>query len=321
MQQEREYMSINRDAFVQVAGVGACVADMLYTLTSFPTEDTKLRAEDSKMAGGGPVATGLVAVSKLGVNAAYLGVLSEDASGVFLKEDFEKYGVNTQAIVKYKGDYRSFTSSIWLNRTEGTRTCVFDRGNLPPYALNEEGAAILCQAKLLMVDGNELQAAIDASEYIHAYGGKVLYDAGGRYEGVERLLPKADILIPSAEFALGVTGEKDIAAAAVKLYETYQPEVVVITDGKNGGVLYQGESVEHYDAFKVDAVDSNGAGDVFHGAFAAAVVKGYSYRDCCTFASAVSAVKCTGFGARESAPDMNRLEAFLQEHNVTIAIK
>ncbi len=318
MQPEREYMSISNEISVQVAGVGACVADTLYTLTGFPKEDTKLRAEDSKMAGGGPVATGLVAVSKLGVSTAYLGVLSEDASGIFLKEDFEKYGVNTQAIVKYKEGYRSFSSSIWLNRTEGTRTCVFDRGNLPPYVLNEEGAAVLRQAKILMVDGNELQAAIDAATYIHAYGGKVLYDAGGRYEGVEKLLPQADILIPSAEFALGITGETDIAQAAVKLYETYQPEVVVITDGKNGGVIYQGDTVEHYEAFKVDAVDSNGAGDVFHGAFAAAVVKGYSYRECCTFASAVSAVKCTGFGARESAPDMAMLETFLRERGVTL---
>ncbi len=311
-------MSINNNVFAEVAGVGACVADMLYTLTSFPTEDTKLRAEDSKMAGGGPVATGLVAVSKLGCKTAYLGVLSEDASGVFLKEDFEKYGVDTTGVVKYDSSYRSFSSCIWLNKTESSRTCVFDRGNLPAYQLDETGKAILNAAKLLMVDGNELEGAIEAADYIHSQGGKVLYDAGGRYEGVQRLLPKADILIPSAEFALAETGAETIAEAAVKLYDTYHPEVVVITDGKNGGVIYEGSAIDHYPAFVVKAIDSNGAGDVFHGAFAAAVIKGFSYRDCCTFASAVSAIKCTGVGARESAPGMEELKAFLEKEGVNL---
>ena len=199
-------MNLNRNMPVQVAGIGACVADMLYTVSQFPKEDTKLRAEGSIMAGGGPVATGLVAVSKLGGRSAYLGVLSEDASGAFLEKDFEKYGVDTSGIVTYDSSYASFSSCIWLNAETGSRTCVFDRGNLPSYQMTEEACDILKNAMILMVDGNELEAAIEGADYIHKFGGKVLYDAGGRYEGVERLLPKADILIPSAEFALGITG-------------------------------------------------------------------------------------------------------------------
>ena len=73
-------MNLNENISVQVAGIGACVTDMLYTVSQFPKEDTKLRAEGSVMAGGGPVATGLVAVSKLGGKSAYLGVLSSVCS-------------------------------------------------------------------------------------------------------------------------------------------------------------------------------------------------------------------------------------------------
>ena len=311
-------MNLNRNMPVQVAGIGACVADMLYTVSQFPKEDTKLRAEGSIMAGGGPVATGLVAVSKLGGRSAYLGVLSEDASGAFLEKDFEKYGVDTSGIVTYDSSYASFSSCIWLKAETGSRTCVFDRGNLPSYQMTEEACDILKNAMILMVDGNELEAAIEGADYIHKFGGKVLYDAGGRYEGVERLLPKADILIPSAEFALGITGAVTIEEAAVCLYNTYKPEVVVITDGKNGGVLYQGETMEHYPAFSVNAVDSNGAGDVFHGAFAAGFIKGFDYKTCCYFASAVSAIKCTGVGARESVPDFDTVKQFLEEKGCSI---
>ena len=98
----------------------------------------------------------------------------------------------------------------------------------------------------------------------------------------------------------------------------YHPEVVVITCGKEGGIIYEGTSVERYPAFLVDAVDTNGSGDVFHGAFAAAMVKGYQYKECCIFASAVSALKCTGFGARESVPDEEEVYRFLEKRGVRL---
>jgi sugar/nucleoside kinase (ribokinase family) len=74
----------------KIVGVGACVMDTLISLPRYPAEDTKLRAYGSRPAGGGPVATGLVAASKLGVDAAYIGVLSDDGGGRFLIKDFEK---------------------------------------------------------------------------------------------------------------------------------------------------------------------------------------------------------------------------------------
>ena len=61
-------------------------------------------------------------------------------------------------------------------------------------------------------------------------------------------------------------------------------------------------------------VDSNGSGDVFHGAFAAAVAKGYDYEKCCHFSSAVSGLKCTGIGARESVPDFDTVKVYLKEN-------
>ena len=88
----------------------------------------------------------------------------------------------------------------------------------------------------------------------------------------------------------------------------------VITQGSRGGILYDGKAVAAYPAFRVNAVDSNGAGDVFHGAFAAAVMMGYAYGKCCLFASAVSALKCTGIGARESAPNIESVKKFLKEN-------
>lgn len=296
---------------MKVVGIGACVVDTLITVPSFPKEDTKLGALSSKIAGGGPTATGLVACAKLGIPTGFLGVLAKDNSGRFLLEDFEKYGVDTSFIKVLEG-YRSFSSNIWLAKDTATRTCVFDRGDLPKLALDVQMEQTVAQADILMIDGNEMDAAERACQVAKENGTKVLYDCGGLYQGVERLLKLTDVMIPSEEFAMGHTGCNSAETAAVKLYELYRPEVVVVTCGKEGGVIYDG-NLRRYPAFPVDAVDTNGSGDVFHGAFAAAMVKGYTYPDCCVFASAVSALKCTGIGARESVPDEPSVHQFLKE--------
>ena len=297
----------------KIVGIGANVFDTLYNIPTYPTEDTKMRATASKTAGGGPVATGLVAAQKLGEETAYIGVLSDDNGGKFLKGDFEKYGVDTD-FIEVKSGYRSFASILWLCADTATRTCVFDKGDIPPLVLNEIQKQAVRDAEILMVDGNEMDAAVEGAKIAKDSGTKVLYDCGGLYDGVEKLLALTDIMIPSEEFSLGHTGCKTAEEAARKLYETYSPEVVVITQGKKGGIIYDGKEIISYPIYPAKVVDSNGSGDVFHGAFAAAVSKGYDYLKCCHFSSAVSALKCTGVGARESVPSFETTKKYLKEN-------
>lgn len=297
----------------KIVGIGANVFDTLYNIPTYPTEDTKMRATASKVAGGGPTATGLVAAQKLGEQTAYIGVLSDDNGGKFLKEDFIKYGVNTD-FIEVKSGYRSFASVLWLCADSTSRTCVFDKGDLPPLVLNDAQKQAIKDAEILMVDGNEIDAAVEAAKVARENGTKVLYDCGGLYDGVERLLALTDIMIPSEEFSLGHTGCANAEEAAKKLFNTYDPQVVVITQGKKGGLLYDGNAIINYPIYPAKVVDSNGSGDVFHGAFAAAVVKGYDYLKCCHFSSAVSGIKCMGVGARESVPDFETTKKYLKEN-------
>ena len=95
-------------------------------------------------------------------------------------------------------------------------------------------------------------------------------------------------------------------------------DIVVITCGKEGGILFDGERVLRYPAFPVDAVDTNGSGDVFHGAFAFGVSQGYDYCRCCVFASAVAALKCTKVGARNGTPTFAETMAFLKSRGVEL---
>ena len=195
---------------------------------------------------------------------------------------------------------------------------MFFRGNVPPTELGDAEADAIAKAKVLMVDGNDMKAAIEGAKIAKENGTKVLYDAGGLYDGVEKLLPYADILIPSEEFALGHTKAKTAEDAAKILFEKYSPDIVVITRGKKGGIIFDGNKLKEYPAFLVDAVDSNGSGDVFHGAFAFAVTKNMEYEKACVFSSAVSALKCTKIGAREGAPTFEETINFLKERGVNV---
>lgn len=301
----------------KIVGIGANVFDTLYLVDRYPTEDTKTCAKAVKECGGGPCATGLVAAARLGGDSAFVGNYTNDSAGEFLKQDFQKYGVNTSYMTLKEG-YSSFCSVLWLANNSASRTCVFYRGNIPPTEIDKNSAEVIANAEILMVDGNDMNAAIEGAKVAKANGTKVLYDAGGLYEDVEKLLSYADILIPSEEFAIGHTKAETVEDAAKVLFEEYSPEIVVITQGKNGGILYDGKETEHYPAFLVDAVDSNGCGDVFHGAFAFAVTNNMDYKKACIFSSAVSALKCTKFGAREGVPTYHQTIKFLKEHEVNV---
>ncbi len=281
----------------RVVGLGACVLDTLINCDKYPKEDTKQKAEQVMLVGGGPVGNALVVISKLGVRAEVVGGFGDDNAAEYLLNDFERLGVSAKNAKKVKGT-NSFTSYIVLSQENKTRTCVFDRGSVPDTEENVCLSAI-DGADVLHLDGNYLKGAICAAKYAREKGIKVSLDAGGLYANIEELLPLVDILIPSAEFALGLTKETQIEVAMYALNEKYHPEILVVTDGVNGGYYWENGKANHYDSVKVKAVDTNGAGDTFHGAFVAAYCNGKSVKECCDFASKVAAYKCTQIGVRE----------------------
>lgn len=297
----------------KVVGIGACVLDTVICCGEYPAEDIKYRANEVFSTGGGPVANALVAIARLGKDAEFIGALSQDENGRRLKQEFEDYGVRADK-VKLIENTRAFTSYIVLSEKSGSRTCVFERGNVPDEPSNLDFSAIE-QADILHLDGNSLKSAIEAAKYAKNHGVKVSLDAGGLYEGIEELLPLVDILIPSEEFALKCTKKQTAEEAVLALYEKYSPEVLVVTQGSKGGVYYEDGQVKPYGSFKINCVDSNGAGDTFHGAYLVGYMNGLKGVDCCLFASAVAAVKCTKAGVRKALPTMEETENFLKKNS------
>jgi sugar/nucleoside kinase (ribokinase family) len=301
-----------------VVGVGAALFDMLSYCNTFPQEDTKMCSEATVLQGGGPCSTALVAACKLGISCGYAGVTSNDFFGDYIRHDFERYGVDVTDL-KVKDGYQSAHSMVICSKEHASRTCVWNPGNVPePESGWFDFPVLFNGTRILHLDGNHADLAFAAAAYMHAHGGIVSMDAGTMRPGVKKLLTVTDIMIASEEFAEKLTESPTAEQAALSLSHIYHPLVVAVTCGKKGGVLVHGQKCLPYPAFPVDAVDTNGAGDVFHGAFLVGWLHGFSTYDCCVFASAVSALKCKVRGAREGVPSYQRVVEFLAEKKISI---
>ena len=201
------------NAYPEIIGIGSTVYDTLMVVDRYPTEDTKLEDLETKVQGGGPCATALVAARKLGVSAAYMGTIGDDPFGRFMLEDLEHWGVSTEYVRRVPGCV-SFHAVVLLNQSNASRTCVWSKGTVPPPEEGDLDWEALKRAKVLHLDGHMLNAAIAAAQKCREYGVKVSHDAGGAYPGVEKLMPYVDYLIPSEEFALKMSGEKTAEEAA-----------------------------------------------------------------------------------------------------------
>ena len=198
-----------------VVGIGAAVFDILMTVDAFPREDTKLRGLETKFQCGGPCATGLVAISKLGESASYMGTVGDDMYGTFVKAELERYGVDTSCVKVNPG--LTFHSVVLLNVSNSSRTCVWNRGEAAAPRAEDVNLDVLKQAKFLHLDGNQLDCAIFAAKKAREMGVTVSMDAGGAYPNIEKLLPLVDVLIPSEEFSMKVTGCATAQEAAALL--------------------------------------------------------------------------------------------------------
>lgn len=287
----------------KVVGIGACVLDTLIECDFYPKEDVKYRAKKTVKVGGGPVANALVVMAKFGVDTHFLGNLSKNNDGDFLVSELNRYNVSTRAVNQIQ-DTRAFTSYVVLSKRTGSRTCIFERGNVPddPTILD---FSIIDNADVLHLDGNNLTTAIEACKYAKEKGITISLDAGSLYENIELLLPYVDILIPSEEFTMGITRTDNVKDAIKLLQKKYNPKILVVTEGSKGGVYYDNGQIKSYDSIKIECVDSNGAGDTFHGAFIAAYLKGFNVEESCKFASIVAGLKCTKVGMRDAIPSFD----------------
>jgi sulfofructose kinase len=258
--------------------------------------------------GGGPAANAAVTVARLGHRSAFAGYLGRDVYGDLHLQELEAAGVRTDLIVR--GDAPT-PLSVSLAKPDGRRSLVNYSGEKRPLPINSIPFHH-CHSRFILFDGWEPDISPLLAQWARQESIPTILDAGSVHRGTEALAPLVDYLIGSEKFGRTYTGEADPVRAAAKLSEL-GGSAVILTLGQQGLVWQKGAETGRLPAYPVKAVDTTGAGDAFHGGFAAGLVRGLAWDDLLRFASAVAALTCTQLGARLAIPTDTAVQDFLEE--------
>ncbi len=302
-------------ATIDILGLGAVAVDDLLYVPRFPAPDTKIAVQHRERQCGGLTATALVAAARLGARCAYAGVLGDDELSAFAIERLAAGGVDLTYLLR-QPDAQPVHSTIIVDAEQHTRTILAYAGGVTGAHPQHPPAEVIRSARVLFVDHVGLEGMLRAAKIARGAGVPIVSDI----ERVDsplagELLDLVDHVVVSQDFGLHFTGAKDPAEAALRLMSPTR-EAVVVTCG-DAGCWYLDRSAPepvHLPAFAVETVDTTGCGDVFHGAYAAGLVRGLDLRARVRLASAAAAIKATRTGGQLGIPDLQTVEAFLQRN-------
>ncbi|MDX8463190.1 PfkB family carbohydrate kinase [Mesorhizobium humile] len=298
-----------------ILGFGAIAIDDIAYVDQ-PLSAGKGKVLQSTRAFGGNVATALAAVARLGGNAGFIGWLSNAADDAVLCDLIES-GVET-AFAPRHPDARPVRSRITVG-SDGDRFIAYDDeamlGTAPDFP-----DEVLSRATMLIVDGYAIRS-LDVVARARDLGLAILGDiewSGG--PATDRLTALCDHLILPLGFARTATGRRSPAEMLEALWSPSR-SAVVLTDGDRG-VYYRGRDERglwHLPPHRVAVVDSTGAGDCFHGAYAHALTRGGDTAGRVAFAAAAAALSVTGHGGREALPTDDQVRQLLASANAPSA--
>ncbi len=305
-----------------VIGIGSSPLDILSLVDHLPTREEVQQIEQIEVQGGGPVATALVTLARLGAKTAMLDAIGDDWRGQLVLAGFQQAGVETSGI-KVREGCSSSTANILVEKSNGNRTILFTRGNASEITPEELPVEWIRQARCLHVNGRHWQACLNAIEIARQNGVLVSFDGGaGRYTvAMRKLVPLTNICIVAKQFALDFTGQSDLLIMGDDLLKQ-GPQCVVITDGTSGSWIFQPQKPAfHQPAFLMDQIiDTTGCGDSYHGAFLFALLRGIKLNDTAAFASAVAAINTQSLGGQKGLPSLSDVKTFLRKREVFLSV-
>ena len=292
-----------------VTCVGLAVQDLVFTMAAPVLEGEKNFAAALSAVGGGPAANAAVCISRLGGRARLVTALGMDAIGDAIQAELISYGVDCSLVRRV--DAPSPLSAVLIG-SDGDRTIVnrtdpaLWAGTPVPTASDLQGSGAV------LTDVRWLQGALAAVAAARELGIPSVVDWDLTDQDVpDELLDNATHVVfsePAFEQRFRSISEATVADVAQR-----HDAVVGVTQGSAGVVWASSGQSHRTEAFGVDAVDTLGAGDVYHGAFALGVARGLDIRDIVVRSAAAAAVKCARGGGREGFPSEVDVAALLEE--------
>jgi sulfofructose kinase len=294
-------IAVPAEATWDVVGVGVNAVDHLCTVDPFPTFDSKSALVGYDCQPGGQVATALVALARWGCRAAYVGTFGDGPLAELSRRSLVDEGVDVSAACSRRG-VGNQTAVILVDRPSGERTILMHRPAALTLRPDELDRELVTSGRVLHLDGYDAEAAYTAASWARAAGVPVVVDVDTRVGPVERLLAVTDAVIVSRQFACELTGAAEVEAALLQLAASTRAPLVAVTLGAAGAIAATAAGIFRAPGYAVQAVDTTGAGDIFHAGFVYGLLRGWSLEDTLAFANATAALKCTKLGGRPGIP-------------------
>lgn len=280
---------------MDIVGVGLNATDTVIPVPHYPLSGSKIEIRSAALLPGGQVATAVIACRAWGLSGRYVGKLGDDHAAQLHCSEFRKAGVDAR-IVTAPGC--SSQQSFILVESSGERTVLWKRDprlTLHPDDLRKEW---ITDARALLVDGHDTEAAITAATWAREAGIPVIADLDELYPGVDGLIPKIDYLIVSRDIPAKLAGGFDLRESLLRIQSKFASRLAAATLGPEGVLAYDGRDFCYRPAFRVPVVDTTGAGDIFHAGFIYGLLQNWPLEKSLDFGCAAAALNCTGVGAR-----------------------
>ena len=293
---------------------GAVAVDDILYLDRFPEENTKMPVKRRERHAGGLAGTAVVTAARLGCNSAFCGTFDHEPLSQFILDTFQKEHVDI-SLCQIKPGAGPIHSTILVNKAKDTRTILFTNDRFSPPDLGVIPDPVWRGIKLVFIDSFIPGVFPKIVQTARKFNLPVIADIES-IEGFQSLESIAEIQHLIINIGMGkVLSRKSAPSEILRVLETRSRVCTVITDGENGCWFKErGKAIYHMPAFKVPVVDTTGCGDVFHGAYAAAYVRGDSIKNALIQASAAAALKACKPGGQAGIPLKEELMAFLKKN-------
>lgn len=298
----------------RVLCLGLTALDQGWSVARLPQGGGKTRAIGHEVRGGGMAATAAVAAARLGAQVQFWGRAGLDDAGRAMREELAGWGVDVRQMRLFEGA-RSSVSCVIVDAA-GERCIVNFRGEGLPADAGWLPLAEVAHADAVLADPRWPEGALALFGAARAAGVPSVLDGDvSDAEVFDQLLPLVDHAVFSEPGLAAYAGRAlDDQGLEPALRHALQRgcRVAAVTLGERGVAWHDGHRLQRLPAFGVPVVDTNGAGDVFHGALAYALGLRWPLRDALRFSAAVAALKCTRPGGRAGVPDLAGAMSFLE---------
>lgn len=281
-----------------------CIGNVTYDITlpvnEFIKENKKYRLNKKIESGGGPASNACFALGKWGIKPYIAGIIGNDEFGKKIIKEFKSVNINLKYL-EIKNNYNTTTSIIINNKKNGSRTVLAYKPN------NQKLQEINEQFDIILADGQEYKVSYDLIK--NNKNAISIIDAGRYTKEIIKLAKICNYVICSLDFAINLTKTTNYELMYKKLEQIFKG-IIIVTLEEKGTLVKINKKIQVIPTIKVKAIDTTGAGDIYHAAFIYGLIQKWDLEKIIKFSNKAASLSVTKLGTRASVFQIEEINEY-----------